>query len=208
MLADLPDTAAGKRLGKGLWVAAEGVIWTLPDSQIAYPVQDVFKRVVAGLDWGFVHAFACEVIGQTGAGRLAVMDEVYERGADLEDTIIPRLKELQLRYGITKFYADPSEPAYISKCRSAGLDVVGADNTVGTGIMSVSKAIRDGMTISPVCKGLLGEMPGYTWAQNRQGFQEKPIEINDDACDALRYGVYALDPISGAWGGGAAWGQS
>ena len=24
------------------------------------------------------------------------------------------------------------------------------------------------------------------------GFKEKPIEINDDACDALRYGVIAF----------------
>src|SRR5258706_2828800 len=30
MLANLPDTAAGRRLGRGEWAAAEGVIWTLP----------------------------------------------------------------------------------------------------------------------------------------------------------------------------------
>ena len=35
---------------------------------------------------------------------------------------------------------------------------------------------------------------------------EKPIEINDDACDALRYAVLALDPNVGAWGSGGAWG--
>jgi phage terminase large subunit len=54
-------------------------------------------------------------------------------------------------------------------------------------------AIAHGMTVAPRCTGLLGEMPGYTWAPNRQGgFHEKPIDINDDACDALRYAVVAL----------------
>jgi phage terminase large subunit len=36
-------------------------------------------------------------------------------------------------------------------------------------------------------------LPGYTWAPDRQGgLKEKPVEINDDACDALRYGVMAV----------------
>jgi hypothetical protein len=57
------------------------------------------------------------------------------------------------------------------------------------------------MTISPDCEGLLGEIPGYTWAPNRGGgFKEEPVKVNDDACDALRYGVMALKG-DGTWGG-------
>ena len=38
-------------------------------------------------------------------------------------------------------------------------------------------------------------MPGYTWAKQRDGaFQERPAKGNDDACDALRYGVMAFEP--------------
>ena len=65
---------------------------------------------------------------------------------------------------------------------------------VNDGIQAVSVAISDGMTIDPSCSGLLGEMPGYVWQQDRNGMKEKPIEINDDACDALRYGVIAFAP--------------
>ena len=51
------------------------------------------------------------------------------------------------------------------------------------------------MTISPRCVGLLGEMPGYVWAKDRSGvFREHPVQVNDDACDALRYGVMAFEP--------------
>ena len=200
MLADLPDTAAGRRLGKGEWAAAEGVIWTLPDSQIK-PVPEIsresgvgnpYKRVIAGVDWGFVHAFACEVITQSGSGRLAVADEVYERGKTVND-IIPLLKALKEKWGITMFYADPSEPAYITDCVQAGLPMMAAVNTVDPGLQAVATAIKAGMTVSPFCTGLLGEIPGYTWAPNRGGgFKEEPVKINDDACDALRYGVMAL----------------
>lgn len=192
MLADLPDTAAGRRLGRGEWAAAEGVIWTLPEAQVRGIGETRFKTVVAGLDWGFVHAFACEVVGATGSGSLKVVDELYVRGKTLPE-IIPDLKRLRDEHGISTFYGDPSEPAYIAECQQAGLNVIAAQNDVIPGIDAVAAAIKDGMTVHPQCHGLLGEIPGYTWKKDRTGDAiERPIEINDDACDALRYAVMAL----------------
>ena len=195
----LADAASGaddyfkRRYVMGEWVGAEGVIWEFPDDQIQMR-EGPFKRVVAGVDWGFVHAFACEVIGQSGSGRLSVIREVYAKGALLRD-IIPVLLEIQKAYPGIRFMADPSEPAYIAECIGAGLRMEAARNDVDAGIQAVSAAIHDGMTIDPSCDGLLGEMPGYTWMTDRAGgFKEKPIEINDDACDALRYGVIAFAP--------------
>ena len=191
MLADLPDTAAGKRLGQGLWVAAEGAIWNLPDDQV-HSRTGPWKRAAAGVDWGFVHEFACEVIGQTGAGELHVIDEVFETGETI-DRLIPVLQMLRDQHNIGTFYADPSQPAYILQCVRAGLPMVAANNAVLPGIGLVATAIKKGMTVEPSCQGLLGEIPGYTWAVNRAGgFQEKPIEVNDNACDALRYGIVGL----------------
>ena len=60
---------------------------------------------------------------------------------------------------------------------------------------AVDKALRQGMTIDPRCNQLRSEIPGYTWAPQRGGgFKEVPIDLNDDACDALRYAVMALEP--------------
>lgn len=187
------DDYLKRRYILGEWVGAEGVIWTVPDDQVRV-TEGPWKRIVAGIDWGFVHAFACEVVGQSGSGRLAVIDEVYERGRTI-DRIIPALQFIRERHDIAVFYADPSEPAYIAQCRAAGLPVEPARNDVAPGIGAVSMAIARGMTVAPSCRGLLGELPGYTWAKSRGGgFYEKPIEINDDACDALRYAVASLDP--------------
>jgi phage terminase large subunit len=181
-----------RRYVLGEWVGAEGMIWQLPDAQVMHR-EGPFKRVVAGVDWGFVHAFACEVIGQSGSGRLSVVREVYAKGELVRD-IIPALLDIAKAYPGIVFHADPSEPAYIAECRSAGLKMTAARNDVNDGIQAVSVAINDGLTVDPSCSGLLGEMPGYVWQQDRNGMKEKPIEINDDACDALRYGVIAFAP--------------
>ena len=193
-LASLPDNVFGKRLGKGLWVAAEGMIYDLPSEQICKPdPQTSWKRVVAGIDWGYVHAFACEVVGQTGSGRLAVLREVYRRG-QLIDDLIPELRLLAERLHIDTFYADPSEPEYIAACQKAGLPVTPATNDVLPGIEAVSTAIKAGMTVDPSCTGLLDELPNYTWAPDRQTgmLKEQPVKVGDDACDAIRYAVMGL----------------
>jgi len=193
-IAGLPDNVYGKRLGQGLWVAAEGAIYNFPTEQVVSPAPETrWKRIVAGIDWGFVHAFACEIVGVSGSGRLSVLGEVYRRGALLED-IIPALLRLQDVLGIEAFYADPSEPEYIATCQRRGLQVVPARNDVLPGINAVSAAIRQGLTIDPACSGLLTELPNYRWAPERTtgGFREKPVEEGDDACDALRYAVMAL----------------
>lgn len=192
MIATLPDNVFGKRLGRGLWVMAEGAIYHFPDSQVRRE-PGPWKRIVAGIDWGFVHAFACEIIGVSGSGRLSVLGEVYHHGTLLED-IIPGLLRLQEALSIEAFYADPSEPEYIATCARKGLHVVPATNDVSPGINAVAAAIRQGLTIDPACTGLLTELPNYRWAPERStgGLKEKPVEEGDDACDALRYAVMAL----------------
>ena len=71
--------------------------------------------------------------------------------------------------------------------------VVGARNDVTPGLQAVDRQFREGMTVDPSCVGLLGEIPGYVWQSGRLGLTEKPVEINDDACDALRYAVMAFE---------------
>jgi phage terminase large subunit len=182
-------------LAQGLWVAAEGTIWTLPEEQIREPEQTRWHRVVAGIDWGYVHAFACEVVAESGTGRRATIDELYSRGRLLGE-LIPDLLELQDRYGIEAFYADPSEPAYIEHCRREGLRMTEATNDILPGIDAVAASIKEGETVSPRCSGLLAEILEYSWQRDRSGEQrERPIAINDDACDAWRYAHMGLEPM-------------
>jgi phage terminase large subunit len=206
-LAQLPDSAIGRRLGKGEWSAAEGAIWTLPESQVREATGEA-KRVVAGLDWGFVHAFAVEVVSQSGSGRLAVRAEMYVKGAGIDQLASPLALMLE-RENVTDVYADPSEPGLLAELtRGLATHRAGhpgctlkarlraATNDVSPGLQAVDKAFRQGMTVDPGCVGLLSEIPGYTWAPDRgtAGFKEEPVKVNDDACDALRYAVMAYEP--------------
>jgi PBSX family phage terminase large subunit len=182
-----------QRYIEGEWVAAEGQIWMLPDDQVANPFDQRWHRSVAGIDWGYQHAFACEVIVEDSLGRRHTVDELYERGKTVS-ALIPRLSALRERWGIQHFYADPSQPGYIADCQAAGLPVTAATNDVLPGITAVSDEIAKGMTVSPRCNGLLSEIPGYVWATTRGSgiTKDEPVKQNDDACDAWRYGVMGL----------------
>lgn len=206
ILASLPDNAIGRRLGKGEWAAAEGVIWTLLEWQIA-AVEWKPDRVVAGLDWGYVHPMVLEVLGRSGTGNLAVIDEYVARGRGV-DLAALGIIELSEKHDIESIFADPSEPGLIDQLRremakhrkehwgcKLRASVVEAVNDVMPGLQAVDKAIRDGMMVAPGCTQLLTEIPGYTWKpQKGGGYEERPIEVNDDACDALRYAVMAYEP--------------
>lgn len=213
----LPDNAIGRRLGRGEWASVEGAIWELPLDQVKPATADA-KRVVAGVDWGFVHQFAVEVVGMSGSGRLAVRAELYETGLGLDQLVEPYLARDGVRPGIAKLCeendvsvlaCDPSEPALMaqlerlllkhrgehgSECRLRAR-VKAATNTMSVGLQAVDKALRLGMTVDPSCSGLISEIPGYTWAPNKQGgYHERPVEVGDDACDALRYAVMEFEP--------------
>ena len=194
-----------RRYIEGEWAAAEGAIWFLPDDQVKPPTTPA-KRTVCGIDWGFVHAFAAEVVGQSGSGRLSVREELYVRGAGVDQLVEP-LAALAERHDVGAFVCDPSEPGLMAELErglanhraghrdcALGARVQGAQNDVTPGLQAVDRAFREGMTVDPSCEGLLNEIPGYVWQSNRLGLTEKPIEINDDACDALRYAVMAFEP--------------
>lgn len=194
-LAGLPDDVHGKRLGQGLWVAAEGAIYLLPDEQIATADRStIWRRRVGGIDWGFVHAFAAEIVLESGSGRRHVAEEVYGSGRLVED-VIPTLLELQEVWELEAWYADPSEPEYIETCKRRGVRIEPAINDVGPGIDAVAASIGAGMTIDPSCEGLLGEIPDYRWKPDRLtgGLKDEPLKEDDDAVDALRYACMALE---------------
>ena len=214
ILDSLGDSAVGRRLGKGEWAAAEGAIWKIADWQIKEP-DGPSRRVVIGVDWGWTHLFAAEVLGQSSTGRLALRGELTARGMGVDQLTEP-LAQLAELHDATAFVCDPSEPGLMDQL-SRGLAehrtfhqdcklrarVEAAVNDVLPGLQAVDKALRGGMTVSPSCTQLLAEVPGYTWAPDKKGggFLEKPVELNDDACDALRYAVMAFEPNkANPWG--------
>ena len=127
-----------------------------------------------------------------------MLEEVHVSGQLLDD-LIPVLLEMQTRLKIESFYADPSEPENIERCRRKGVRIEPAVNDRKPGLDAVGAAIKAGMTVDPSCTGLLGEIPEYVWLRDRATgkLKEDTVKIKDDGCDALRYGIMALDAGGG-----------
>lgn len=80
----------------------------------------------------------------------------------------------------------------------AGLWVLDADNSVKEGIHSVSTMLASRrLRISKRgCPELAKRLPNYAWDDlaARRG-EEKPLKVEDDDCDSLRYGVHGKIPV-------------
>jgi phage terminase large subunit len=171
-----------------------------------------FKRVFAGLDFGFANPGALVVLGELSDGAMYVLDEVYKSnlifGQPIGDPgadswckrIIGKIKQ----YGIEVIYHDPSSPGNAETLRKAILKagltckVLPARNEVVEGIDAVAVMIKPvevepglimpWLKISRRCVNLRREMNNYQWKDNGS---EAPVKSDDHACDALRYGLYS-----------------
>lgn len=169
----------------GKWISFEGRVWDIAQSDIE-PYKS--PRTVYGIDIGFTHPSAIMVIKQT-RDTYHVVDEFY-RSHTNDDDLIDALKALQNKYGKGTSYVDPSVPRVIAKINAAGLKARAAENKIMDGLRTV-RALFDThrLFIHPRCKNFISESDTYVWTDQDK---EAPIAINDDACDALRYGIMGM----------------
>lgn len=149
------------RLYKGLWVAAEGVVYE--DWNPAYHVVtreqlhkwewlytdgsynwQVIKRCIGGIDWGFTNPGVLSVFGIDHDNRLLLLKEVYQTRKTI-DWWIPQAQALEREFSghIEKWKADPSRPDYIAQFNAAGLPCEGAKNSIKLGIDFFTTRLKD-----------------------------------------------------------------
>lgn len=162
-----------------------------------------FARTVIGVDWGLVAPGVMLAVGRTAAGRLVVFAEEYHREVLVSEAgWLAIAKKLRGECApVERFVADPSEPGNLRALRLAlgGSPVVeNAVNDVADGIRRVSiKMLRredgkPGLLISDRCVNLIRELEGYVWREVQGAAIEQPADVDDHACDALRYATQAL----------------
>ena len=198
-----------KRFIEGLWVAAEGAVFDFWDEQEHVvrwedlpPMQRYFG---CGIDYGTTHATSAIILGLGVDGVLYFVDEWRYEAADrsmrLNDaTITTAIKEwlpvqhtphpstLQPEWVII----DPAAASLHVEFGTQGVrNVIAANNEVLYGIRTMSSLMANGkLKVSDRCKGLIAEMPGYSWdpAASLRG-EDKPIKTADDSIDPARYVV-------------------
>lgn len=205
-----------RRFVLGHWVAAEGAVYDMwdPDLMVVTDKQmPLIQRWLAlGVDYGTTAPFSAVLLGVGVDKRLYVASEwrhdsrkAHRQMTDAEYSTAVRgwldgipVPGTNLR-GVRPEYVavDPSAASFIQTLYRDGLVPTPADNDVLSGIRNVATLMgRDKLRIHQSCKGLLDELPGYSWDDKKALLGlDVPIKVADHSCDALRYGIHTTQPI-------------
>jgi phage terminase large subunit len=163
-------------------------------------MKTTFDNYYNGLDFGYSSdplAFERAHL-DTKNKIIYVTDELYQRELQNDETA-KILKPIVQRELIT---CDSAEPKSIADLRREDLNAKGAKK----GKDSISFGIRFikgyKLMVSPQCSGLIKELSGYKWREDKDGnILSSPIEFNNHAIDALRYGLEpAMLHANDQWG--------
>lgn len=201
----------------GLWVMAQGAIYKDAWSDELYFDQAkldyiytnprLFRRYIS-IDYGTVNPMAFLDIWDDG-DTLWVAREYYwnSRATGVEKDNSQYGDDLMafigaVDYPPTAVIVDPSAASFKIEMRNRGLraketvDTINADNSVLEGIRAVNRLLtrRKIRIYREACPMLVQEMTSYCWDEKfiQAHGKERPLKVNDHACDALRYCVSTI----------------
>jgi PBSX family phage terminase large subunit len=207
------------RLRKGLWVAAEGIVYEEFDPAVhlvdRFEVPNDWQRWWS-IDFGYTNPFVWQNWAEDPDGVLYLVQEVYRTGRLVEDhartilnIVAPGGKWNQPEP--TAIVCDHDAEGRATLERVLELSTVAANKKVTDGIQAVASRLRVGpkgsrlriMRDAVVCCGkrdvqlveagkptcTAEEFAGYVWADGK----EQPVKADDHGLDALRYLVMEVD---------------
>lgn len=196
-----------KRYILGLWVIAEGLVYTMFSREKHVTNKD-FKydpynrdhrryRFFIAIDYGTVNPFAALLAKYDPINHdVEIIDEVYFAGREGKradnEAYYKMIEKLADGYPIEAIIIDPSAASMIETIKKYGKYLVkAANNDVLNGIQEVTKYLNlNLLKINAKCKGLLMEFESYSW--DEKSGEDKVIKENDHSLDALRYLIYTI----------------
>lgn len=192
---------------KGLWKAAEGLIYTMftddnlyTDDQRPVGLKSTALRSIA-VDYGTTNP--CVFLDIWDDGQTLWVDREYRwdsRSDEARRNESPQKTDAQYADAMAMFMGnrpadqcevivDPSAASFIAELRARGFYVKPADNDVLDGIRIVSALLaKRNIRINRCCKGLISELQSYVWDEKAaERGEEKPIKQQDHGPDAIRY---------------------
>lgn len=172
----------------GKWGVFGNIIFTNWESRKCKYKPEDFDEILCGMDFGFNHPLACELVGVKD-GDLWSFDELYVREkTNIE--VIEMMKDGPL-LKTQRCVADSAEPARIKEWKQSGFRTEGAKK----GKDSVSRGIdylksRKWYIDPDRCPGLLAEVQSYSYKEDKFGNKtDEPVNFKDDAIAAVRYAI-------------------
>lgn len=202
-----------RRFIKGEWCLAEGAVWDMfdvsrhvIDTQALLAIKAArqgtetasFNKYIAMADYATGNPTAFLLLGfDNPRGPYFVVKEYYHdsrkvgrQKTDAEYVVDYKAFTAGQRVGAA--YVDPSAASFILALRRASVTVVEAENSVIDGIRFVGTQFAgNNLFIDKSCVHLREEIEGYVWDAKAQARgEDKPVKVDDHACDAMRYGLY------------------
>lgn len=192
-----------KRFIDGLWVMAEGAIYDFFDEE-QHCISELPRAdwKFAACDYGTSNATAAGIFGvcnnpQSGQPRVWLEREYYHSGRDSGSTKTDAQYAAEIKAwlegeNIREFVLDPSAASFRGALQAVGIPTRDADNDVLNGIRTVSSMMHTGLfKIHKSCLNTIKSVSGYMWDRKAQERgEDKPLKVNDHACDKVRYGLY------------------
>lgn len=197
---------------RGLWKAAEGLIYTMftddnlyTDAERPPALKYRGSRMIA-VDYGTTNP--CVFLDTWDDGQTIWIDREYRwdsRSEEARRSGNPQKTDAQYADDMAEFMGtrpedqcmilvDPSAASFIAELRSRGWVVKPADNDVLDGIRKTGAMCnRKNLMINRSCKGTVAEMQSYVWDEKAaERGEEKPVKQLDHGPDAIRYRINAL----------------
>lgn len=189
-----------QRYIKGLWVLAEGVVysnWRQEQMTELPPDLHSFEEYYVSCDYGIQNPTVFLLFGRRGktwhcckmfyhSGRESSVEHDDPWYADRMDEFLDGIK--------ADIIIDPSASSFRKTLQNRGYTVIKADNDVNPGIRETQRAMNNGTLIfANDLKQLFAEFGSYVWdAKAAEKGEDKVVKQHDHCCDALRYFVYKV----------------
>lgn len=174
---------------KGLWVTGEGAVYKDFDERtMTIKREDLPDNLTytAGIDWGFDHPTAIEIIGHDDNGNYYLVDEAYGQFEQVDPHWIRVAERFKKKYGMgLTFFADTARTEHISNFRQHHIKTEYGYKNVLDGIERVASIIKQHKfyVVDGAAPNFINEIYQYVWDEKTGA----PVKENDHAQDAVRY---------------------
>jgi len=154
------------------------------------------KLLGLGIDFGWEHPQACIAVYEWNKRR--IYDEV-SYGSHKGTVVMARhIVEQGLQNAIA--YCDNSAPQLINELQTNGVNATACYGKTGLINYAVEKMNKDLFYITKRSVNIIQENRGYVWGKDSKGNPTgKPIDINDDAMNAIQYFEGSEGKYSGSY---------
>lgn len=173
----------------GLWVTGEGAVYKDFDERTMTIEREELPdnlTYTAGVDWGFDHPTAIEVIGHDSKGNYYLVDEAYGQFEQVDPHWIKVAQRFKKKYGMGLiFYADTARTEHINNFRQHHIKTEYGYKNVLDGIERVASIIKQHKfyVVKGAAPNFINEIYQYIWDEKTGA----PVKENDHAQDAVRY---------------------